>query len=207
MVETMEGNGTGSTTQKINDWTQTFTRSAYAPFPWNWSSWYEVPGIPSGATNQYLTLNGSGDLAWESKLVTIGNFSAFSAFSLDNGQYALWAVNSNDLGADTGLSDFDGFYLYRAPGTSQEVWNYTTNEASHHQVIEVSHPTLGAGKISRQRVAVAGFFGAWSDWEWSTGSAGIPTYIQQIEPVVTGPAIWYETDGSGNVVKKWIQTS
>jgi len=36
---------------------------------------------------------------------------------------------------------------------------------------------------------------------------GTPLFIQQTEPIVTGPAIWYQTDGSGNVIKKWVQTS
>lgn len=40
-----------------------------------------------------------------------------------------------------------------------------------------------------------------------SGPSSVPTFIQQTEPAVTGPAIWYQTDGSGNVIKKWIQTT
>ncbi len=34
-----------------------------------------------------------------------------------------------------------------------------------------------------------------------------PVFVQETEPIVSGPAVWYQTDGSGNVIKKWIQTS
>lgn len=38
------------------------------------------------------------------------------------------------------------------------------------------------------------------------GMVGVPTYIQDAEPAVTGPAIWYQTSG-GVVIKKWVQLS
>lgn len=39
---------------------------------------------------------------------------------------------------------------------------------------------------------------------WSTRGS-VPVYMQDTEPAVTGPAIWYETSG-GVVIKKWVQT-
>lgn len=36
---------------------------------------------------------------------------------------------------------------------------------------------------------------------------GVPTFIQETQPAVTGPAIWYQTDALGNIIKKWVQTS
>jgi len=35
---------------------------------------------------------------------------------------------------------------------------------------------------------------------------GVPTFIQDTEPVISGPAIWYQTSG-GVVIKKWVQLS
>lgn len=35
----------------------------------------------------------------------------------------------------------------------------------------------------------------------------VPVFIQQTQPSVFGPAIWYQTDGTGALIKTWIQTS
>lgn len=39
----------------------------------------------------------------------------------------------------------------------------------------------------------------------TSAAIGVPTFVQQAPPVYVGPYIWYELDGSGNLVTIWVE--
>lgn len=114
----------------------------------------------------------------------------------------------SDLGAALGVAALNGM------AGEIKVETIVTFEGTYYgamQNVTVFNPNAG-GLIERSRARYTAGLGAWGAWSaWSLvdngGTVTTPIFIQQTEPSVTGPAIWYQTDGSGNVIKKWIQTT
>lgn len=203
----------------------TYERKAWRPdtmTAYVWGGWIQTPSISaptaggqllgaidygSGPNIEWVKgpLNLSGGLT---KLDDLGEGADQYSYAIIQG-----VVRMSNTAALTGLSELtghsgEGIFLHRV------AQQYNSYEWIQHQEVRFVHRDLGPLKITRYRTSPDDSWGPWGSWSsWvlqsevpSAGMEGVPTYIQDSEPAVTGPAVWYQTSG-GVVIKKWVQLS
>ena len=168
-----------------------YKRTAYPPAAW--TAWEIVKPDPSTLKPEVIPAHNvgfgvptskSGDIYLVSGSTTV-DFNLYTLNTSDIGVFHDFIVNG-EIGTKTISPSFGGTIdgspdPYVIPPEAK--WVRVIMVAASTWVVVVVNSDSGSGPSS------------------------VPTFIQQTEPVVSGPAIWYETDGSGNIVKKWIQTT
>ena len=108
------------------------------------------------------------------------------------------------VGEEPYIPTWDGYYWVFSPLTTQYDDVLANGGIARRRSggrVSVGTPTAADDAATKDYVddLVAGV-------ETGGGMVGVPTYIQDSEPAVTGPAVWYQTSG-GVAIKKWVQLS